>query len=795
VGTTAANEVSFIDQTTVGRTSYYYKVRAANLTSGTDSSPQLVTTPNGLPSLTSFETITGTAGQSFQRTINATDPDGDAIVFTTLNLPSFATLVDNGNGTGYIQFNPAATQAGTYAFTLQASDNFSGRSELKTYVIATDPAYGETVLINFKGAAGTGDAAAPWNNLEAFTNGTTLKNVQGATSAITLTTGANWTGSSNTAGVVSESGLYPSNVLASHWSTTSTTGATLVLKGLDNAKRYNLTLSGSLNQFWFANTVYVVNGTQKILNTSKNTSKYAKFAGIQPAGDSIVITVRKGANVNSNPVVAQRDGILGSLVIEAATPGVNPIRPASLTAEGLSKSAIKLTWVDNSSDETGFEIYRATSQAGPFNLIQTTAPSIETFTNTGLAQNTAYVYKIRAVKPGGASAYADNAYASTFNQIVLVNVNSSAGSGQLQAAAPWNNLASPPSAGLSFTGLKDDTNANTSVGLDLLVWGSGGTNNTGYLTGNNTGIYPDAVLENYYYFEQFDSATTYRLSGLNNNQEYDLVFLGNEWNVATTGNMIVATDYTVNGTTVSQFNGKNSTETVAVKNVAPDASTIAFDIKANDEARYGVWNSLELRSHAPMSATFDLIAPTAPQALVASNITGSSALLTWSASTDNVGVTGYNVYRQGYGLVTTVAGTSANVTGLTVSTSYLFYVKALDAAQNESASSLGARVTTGANGRIAVSETATVAEEVIFDADIFPNPAKASLKVKLSSAVRTDAPVAIAIYNLQGVAVQLQQRTNQAEGIDIGLEDYNIGLYILKIEVDGKQLIKRFVKE
>jgi chitinase len=57
--------------------------------------------------------------------------------------------------------------------------------------------------------------------------------------------------------------------------------------------------------------------------------------------------------------------------------------------------------------------------------------------------------------------------------------------------------------------------------------------------------------------------------------------------------------------------------------------------------------------------------------------------LTWNAATDNVGVTGYRVYRNGV-LVSTVSGTSYTDTGLVAGTTYQYRVTAIDAAGNES---------------------------------------------------------------------------------------------------------------
>ncbi len=69
--------------------------------------------------------------------------------------------------------------------------------------------------------------------------------------------------------------------------------------------------------------------------------------------------------------------------------------------------------------------------------------------------------------------------------------------------------------------------------------------------------------------------------------------------------------------------------------------------------------------------------------------------LSWSASSDNVGVTGYDVYS-GSNQVLTVSGTSATVSGLSAGTSYTFTVKARDAAGNVSAASNAVAVTTNA---------------------------------------------------------------------------------------------------
>jgi chitodextrinase len=96
----------------------------------------------------------------------------------------------------------------------------------------------------------------------------------------------------------------------------------------------------------------------------------------------------------------------------------------------------------------------------------------------------------------------------------------------------------------------------------------------------------------------------------------------------------------------------------------------------------------------------DTQAPTTPGQPTASNITSSGVNLTWTASSDNVGVTGYDVLRSTGGgspsVIGTASGTSFAVTGLSASTTYTFSVRARDAAGNTSAASAGRSVTTSA---------------------------------------------------------------------------------------------------
>ena len=89
----------------------------------------------------------------------------------------------------------------------------------------------------------------------------------------------------------------------------------------------------------------------------------------------------------------------------------------------------------------------------------------------------------------------------------------------------------------------------------------------------------------------------------------------------------------------------------------------------------------------------DTQAPTAATNLAVTGTTSNTVSLSWTAGTDNVAVTSYDIYLNGV-LKTAVSGLTATITGLSASTTYSFYVIAKDAAVNSSPASNAVDVTT-----------------------------------------------------------------------------------------------------
>jgi len=85
--------------------------------------------------------------------------------------------------------------------------------------------------------------------------------------------------------------------------------------------------------------------------------------------------------------------------------------------------------------------------------------------------------------------------------------------------------------------------------------------------------------------------------------------------------------------------------------------------------------------------------PTVPQNLTATVVSASRINLSWHASTDNIGVNGYKIYRDG-NVIATPASTTFSDIGLTAATSYSYTVSAYDTAGNNSAQSGSISATT-----------------------------------------------------------------------------------------------------
>ncbi len=98
-----------------------------------------------------------------------------------------------------------------------------------------------------------------------------------------------------------------------------------------------------------------------------------------------------------------------------------PVAPSNLTATAVSSTQVNLTWQDNSTTESGFNIERcpgtaAFCDANPASFAYVTSRGVNntSYSDTGRAPNTTYSYRVRASNADGYSAYTNTAEATTF---------------------------------------------------------------------------------------------------------------------------------------------------------------------------------------------------------------------------------------------------------------------------------------------------------------------------------------------------------------------------------------------
>lgn len=191
-----------------------------------------------------------------------------------------------------------------------------------------------------------------------------------------------------------------------------------------------------------------------------------------------------------------------------------------------------------------------------------------------------------------------------------------------------------------------------------------------------------------------------------------------KWN-ASTDNVGIKGYYVYrNNAIVAQVgNVTTYTDTTVLPN-----TTYRYIVSAIDTSNNEGDNSAAAQVTTPNVAG-DTQAPTAPGPLTAQAANSKQVNLNWGASTDNVGVAGYDVYRSTKGgtpkKVATVTTTSYGDTGLTAGTAYSYYVKARDPSGNTSNASNTVNVTTPkALTRATLTGTVTSGSTKIFNATV-----------------------------------------------------------------------------
>ena len=176
------------------------------------------------------------------------------------------------------------------------------------------------------------------------------------------------------------------------------------------------------------------------------------------------------------------------------------------------------------------------------------------------------------------------------------------------------------------------------------------------------------------------------------------------WSASSDANGVSSYAVYLNGSKTATSSGTSATLAGLACGTSYTIGVEAVDAAGNVSGRTGV--SAATASCAPPPPS-DTAAPTVPGGLRVASSSPTSVSLAWSASTDNVGVSSYGVYRNGSSVVS-VSATTATVGGLACGTSYRLEVDAVDAAGNRSTRSGIDTATAGCTDTVSPSAPGTV---------------------------------------------------------------------------------------
>jgi parallel beta-helix repeat protein len=390
-----------------------------------------------------------------------------------------------------------------------------------------------------------------------------------------------------------------------------------------------------------------------------------------------------------------------------------PSVPAGLTATGVTSSTVTLAWspATDNVGVTGYTIYRGGASVG--------TSSTTGFTDSGLAASTTYTYAVDAFDSAGNHSGRSAAITATTSVRPVAFVQGASRSSGSRHTTTTFTLTQPVAAGDLLTGLFAQFDAAGQVTVSDNKNGSwtraaGMTYTTGrgdialFYRASSTAAPSGLTITIAATASTLLYGSAAEYAGIATTAPLDQVTLtsGTGFSVDSGPTGPVATGELVFGTLTSNNSlgtitsgssqGKTFTMRSTSSNIA-EADIMSGNAGAQD-ARFTITRSLTWYAAAavfkPASAPADTTPPSIPSGLTASS-GSSSVALGWNASSDNVGVAGYTVYRNGAALAT-VGASTLSYTDIAVSsvTQYTYAIDAFDAAGNHSAQSVSVSLTT-----------------------------------------------------------------------------------------------------
>ncbi len=432
LGTTGKDVSTYANLNLSAGTTYYYKVRAfKQLGSGNEYSlysdpPANATTLTAIPA--SPSSLSATAVSSSQINLawadNSTNESGFKIERATSSSGPWSLIATLGaNVTSYSNTGLAASTTyyyRAYAYNTAGNSGYSNTAYATTQSSATIP--------NAPGSITASAASSSQINLAWADNSTNESgfNIERATSSsgpwsLLATLGANVTSYSNTGLAASTTYYYRAYAYNtagnSGYSNTAyaTTQSSVTIPNAPGSITASAASSSQINLAWIDNSTN--ESGFKIERATSSSGPWSLIANTNvtsysDTGLAASTTYYYRAYAYNT---AGNSGYSNTAYAITQSSATIPNTPGSITASAVSVSQINLAWADNSTNESGFNIERATSSSGPWSQIATLGANVTSYSNTGLSASTAYYYRAYAYNIAGNSGYSNTAYATTIS--------------------------------------------------------------------------------------------------------------------------------------------------------------------------------------------------------------------------------------------------------------------------------------------------------------------------------------------------------------------------------------------
>ncbi|MEO1050962.1 MAG: LamG-like jellyroll fold domain-containing protein [Bacteroidota bacterium] len=486
------------------------------------------------------------------------------------------------------------------------------------------------LLININSNSAT-EGPAPWNNLsagyDALASINNLVDGDANSSGITMSMATAWDNRSTTDGMQTGALLYPVNVMRSYFRVRNDTEE-IQIRGLDPSVSYTFRMMSSYDNSKGAgtetsNTVFEIDGNGVTADFTNNENQLVELANVSPdATGTVILKVSKGASGTFGYLNAVELEYIPAPIIPA------PAAPTGLVADGSSGTSVTLTWTDNSDNETGFEIERATISSG-YEPIGVVPEGTTTFSDNGLAPDI-YIYRVRAT---GTTSDLDSEFSSdamativdtdpgaATKRVYLIDLGNPSNS----TPGNWNNVTGPQATGMRILNMADMEGVSSPMSFEVVSDASegygNGSNLDGY-TGETLGQPGTANSDSYF---ARGAGGTYKLTGFNSFRTYDLVIFGSRMGA---GNRVGS--YTVNGETQILDALNNSSNVISFTDLQPDSNNeILLDFRPAPGSTFGYLNVLKvIEKSAPLDGPTNLTAVATPGQIT----------LTWTDNSDNGG--------------------------------------------------------------------------------------------------------------------------------------------------------------